>query len=262
VIEATKAFVLRACRVPARPHLPAGDPRSARVFRAGLNFWRLRLARWGLSQVLTLAGVLFMIALLHAGPRAFEWNQPLSRVLETIDFVRWMTLLRVIEILSVATWLLQMPLTLAVARLDYEMRWYVVTDRAARLREGVLKVKEMTFTLANVQDIRLRQNPLQRLLGLADVELRTAGGSEAPAEHTGQVENLHLARFGSVDADTAEVIRDLVRERIRLARAGAGLGDPEDRAEPIADAGAALRAACEEAVRESAALRAAAERIP
>ena len=76
---------------------------------------------------------------------------------------------------------MQLPITFAILRLDYELRWYIVTDRAARLREGIVTLKEMTFTLANVQDIRLRQGPLQRLLGLADVELRTAGGSEAPA---------------------------------------------------------------------------------
>jgi uncharacterized membrane protein YdbT with pleckstrin-like domain len=157
-------------------------------------------------------------------------------------------------------WLLQLPVTFAIVRLDYELRWYIVTDRAARLREGIVTLKEMTFTLANVQDIRLRQGPLQRLLGLADVELRTAGGSEPSpggGAHGGHAsENLHLARFRGVE--NAEAIRDLVLDRMKKAR-GAGLGDPDDgplRAEaPVARAlEAAARALAEESARLRAAL--------
>src|SRR5206468_10597181 len=81
-------------------------------------------------------------------------------------------------------------------------------------------------------DIWIRQGPLQRLLGLADVELRTAGGSETPSEkagHGSSARNLHLARFRGVD--NAGAIRDLVSERMKKAR-GAGLGDPEDALPP------------------------------
>ena len=113
----------------------------------------------------------------------------------------------------------------------------MVTDRAARLREGIVTLTEMTFTLVNVQDIRIRQGPLQRALGLADVELRTAGGSEAPAggpgHGAGHGRNLHLARFRGVD--NAEQIRDLVLERMRRVR-DAGLGDPDDTAAPATGA--------------------------
>ena len=154
---------------------------------------------------------------------------------------------------------MQLPITFAILRLDYELRWYIVTDRAARLREGIVTLKEMTFTLANVQDIRLRQGPLQRLLGLADVELRTAGGSEAPAgggAHGGHAaENLHLARFRGVE--NAEAIRDLVIDRMKKAR-GAGLGDPDDA--PAAEetpVALDLEAAARELAAESARLRAA-----
>jgi uncharacterized membrane protein YdbT with pleckstrin-like domain len=157
----------------------------------------------------------------------------------------------------------QLPITFALLRLDYEMRWYIVTDRAARLREGIVTLREMTFTLANVQDIRIRQGPLQRALGLSDVELRTAGGRDAPAEHGGQGDaasrNLHLARFRGVDQ--AQAIRDLVVDRMKKAR-DAGLGDPDDapraEARPEADA---LPQAARELAAESARLRAAVARL-
>lgn len=250
--------LLHVLRVPARPHLPAGDPRSARVFRAAPNFWRLRLARWGVQQAATLAGFLIFAAAVTAAPETVEVGQRgRTRRLPVARALGWA---RGIEAFAVAAWIVQLPITLAVLRLDYDLRWYVVTDRAARLREGVLRVTEMTFTLVNVQDIRIRQGPLQRLLGLADVELRTAGGGEAapgPGGHgQGHGRNLHLARFRGVE--NAEAIRDLVRERMRHSR-DSGLGDPDD-APPDGEP-ASLDAAVGELLRESAALRQAAARL-
>jgi uncharacterized membrane protein YdbT with pleckstrin-like domain len=167
-----------------------------------------------------------------------------------------------LETLAVGLWLVQLPITLAIRRLDYELRWYIVTDRAARLREGILNLKEMTFTLANVQDIRIRQGPLQRLLGLADLELRTAGGSEAPpggGAHGARGENLHLARFRGVDR--AEEIRDLVADRMKKAR-GAGLGDPDDAIHPEpSPAPIGLQEAARELAEESTRLRAVVSRL-
>lgn len=262
MIGRLRASVLSLMRVPAEPHLPAGDPGSARVFRAGLNYWRLRFLWWLVRQAFTFAVFILMLTALHNVPDTFhiKRNKGDNRPPVVVPIGVAVVGARVLELASWALWLLQMPLTFALARLDYEMRWYIVTDRAARLREGILKVNEMTLTLANVQDIRIIQGPLQRLLGLADVELRTAGGSEvAPNPHTGQGmgTNLHLARFRGVD--NAAEIRDLVRERMKHAR-GAGLGDPDDgvHEDGAHDATEALARAIQALTRESAALRQAA----
>jgi hypothetical protein len=254
-----KALTLSLMRVPAEPHLPAGDPGSARVFRAGLNYWRLRWLWWIVHQAFTFAVFILMLALLHNVPDTLHVTQGKGASGRTVavPIAGAVVAARVVETVSWVLWLVQMPLTLALARLDYEMRWYIVTDRAARLRDGILKVNEMTLTLANVQDIRINQGPLQRLLGLADVELRTAGGSEtSPNPHTGQGmgPNLHLARFRGVD--NAPEIRDLVRERMKHAR-GAGLGDPDDGVQEkgAPDTTEALALAIHAITREAAALR-------
>ena len=42
---------------------------------------------------------------------------------------------------------------LALVRLDFEKRWYLVTDRSLRVREGVVNVREMTIMFANIQNI-------------------------------------------------------------------------------------------------------------
>jgi membrane protein YdbS with pleckstrin-like domain len=248
VTEALARPLLAFLKVPPEPRLPAGEPGSARVFRAGANYWALRLIGWSIKQAATLVVFIWFAAGMTVVP---------------VD-AKYMYAIRFLEGLALAAWLVQLPLTYLLLRLDYELRWYIVTDRAARLREGILSLREMTFTLANVQDIRIRQGPLQRLLGLADVELRTAGGSEgsaADAEGGGHMgHNLHLARFRGVD--NAEAIRDLVMERMKKA-AGAGLGDPDDvRTEaPAGQAAPDIEAALRGLLDESARLRAAVTRL-
>jgi hypothetical protein len=246
-------WLLRFLHVPEAPHLPAGEPGSARVFRAAPNYWRLKLAQWTARQAFTVFGFLFLMGFLEIAPASFEIKDK-GRVTR-LPTAPILAVTRAIETFAIAVWLVQLPITFAIIRLDYQLRWYVVTDRAARLREGVLSLTEMTFTLVNVQDIRIAQGPLQRLLGLADVELRTAGGSDTASHHGGHASstsrNLHLARFRGVD--NAEAIRDLVLERMKRAR-DAGLGDPDDHA-PEHDGPSALELATRELLAESAALR-------
>lgn len=247
--DALRSLLLDVLKVPAEPRLPGGDPESARVFRAGASYWRLRLAGWVVQQ-LVLAGML--AALFGLG--AFAASGGRSRRAAPDASL----LFYVVPAVAGGLWLVQLAFSYTVLRLDYDLRWYIVTDRAVRVREGILRLKEMTFSLANVQDVRLAQGPLQRLFGLADVELRTAGGSEVPAPggHGGPgTENLHLARFRSVD--DAEAVRDLLATRMKAAR-GAGLGDPDDVRPHVALAKAPpddLTAAAQELAAESARLR-------
>ena len=259
VIEGLSSRLLRALRVPPRPHLPAGDPGSARVFRAAPNFWMLRLLGWGARQAATFAGLVFMVVMLHMAPG--EVTIPRRPGRPPVALAAPLAIVRSLEALAWGLWLVQLPVTFAILRLDYELRWYIVTDRAARVREGILKLREMTFTLANVQDIRILQGPLQRLFGLADVEVRTAGGGDpaaAAAHGAPRGENLHLARFRGVD--NAAEIRDLVADRMKKAR-GAGLGDPDEAPMPAEHRPGGLAAAARELAEESARLRAAVARL-
>lgn len=246
--------LLRALRVPPEPHLPAGEPGSARVFRAAPNYWRLKLLQWGAKQAFTLAGFIFLFGFAQAIPDEIVLGEKGQK--RRIPTSPALSVVRGLEVFAVALWLAQLPVTYAIIRLDYRLRWYVVTDRAARLREGVLTLTEMTFTLVNVQDIRIRQGPLQRLLGLADVELRTAGGSDGAPPGAGHgsapSRNLHLARFRGVD--NAEAIRDLVLERMKRAR-DAGLGDPDDEVDVAETGPSAVERAARDLLAESAALR-------
>ena len=138
------------------------------------------------------------------------------------------------------------PITYFLQRLNYEIRWYIVTDRSLRIRSGVVWLREMTMTFANIQGIRVNSNPIERLLGLANVEVQSAGGGGS--HHAdGTPASGHIAKFEGVD--NAAVIRDLIVERLRVYR-DSGLGEKTvETWEPLA------LSAAREVLQETRALR-------
>jgi len=207
-----KALLCRLFKVPPQPDPPPGDASSPRVFRAGRNYFLYKVVTWVFRQGMSLAGILGGIVVI----RRISLDPTLQRVFLAI------------EAIVVASFVIQLVLSYFLMRLDFEMRWYIVTDRSLRIREGILNLREKTITFANIQNITVRQGPIQRLLGLSDLEVSTAGGggsrSEPHPKH-GPREDLHTGYFRGVN--NAEEIRQTIREGVRLSK-GAGLGDRED----------------------------------
>lgn len=175
------------------------------------------------------------------------------------DWPWWLfPLLTILEWAGVLLYLIQIPITYAMARLDYELRWYIVTDRSLRIRAGLASVLETTMSFANVQQVVVSQGPLQRLLGISDLRVQSAGGGGDQHEKGGG-DSLHTGVFHGVD--NANQIRDLILERLRAFRE-AGLGDPEDvqisrhaLAGPRQAASNVTLAAAQELLQEARALR-------
>lgn len=70
---------------------------------------------------------------------------------------------------------------LALLRLPFSI-WHIVkirteintlTNQRLRLKSGILSVESSDIELYRVKDILLRQNPIQRMLGLGDVRIMT-----------------------------------------------------------------------------------------
>ncbi len=175
-------------------------------------------------------------------------------------------LLWALRILGLLAYFAQLPVTYLIARLDYELRWYMVTDRSLRIRHGVWKVAESTMSFANIQQVVVSQGPVQRLLGLADVKVQSAGGSSGDDHKSGD-DDMHMGLFHSVT--NAPQIRDLILDRLRRFRES-GLGDPEEVGRrvssppergtesapyPLATTSPELLAAARELVAEARALR-------
>lgn len=214
-----RRIILDFLRVPHEPSAPQGDD-DVRVFRAAPAYMLYRLAGWAVKNVV--AGIGLYIGLRFAAGFV-------DIIQETNEIPRraasWViTLTRVVEFGAVISYVAQAVLGLVLLRLDFENRWYIVSNRSLRIREGLVRLREQTMTFANVQHVGIRQGPLQRILGIADLEVRTAGGGEShagPKEQSGT----HVAYFRGID--NAELVRDVIRERLRLHK-DAGLGDPDD----------------------------------
>jgi len=281
--ELIRRCALAILKAPGEPHPPMGNPASLKVFNAGRNYYRLRIFRWALVQILALIGILFWTAFLidvEAAARtqaAERTKQPAATEQATTEparaptdskkrFESWQKRLQQnlraaarnnkgkrykwwagfkqtfveialllpsgafalivgLKLISFLLYLVQLPFTYAVRRLDYEMRWYMVTDRSLRLRHGVWKISEATMSFANIQQVAVSQGPLQRLLGLADVKVKSAGGGGGGHYDHGDVE-MHTGLFHCVT--NAAEIRDLILDRLRQFRE-AGLGDPDEK---------------------------------
>ena len=59
-----RRWALAFLKAPPEPHLPMGDPASLRVFSAGRNYFRLRMARWLVAEIVALGALIFWTAFL------------------------------------------------------------------------------------------------------------------------------------------------------------------------------------------------------
>ncbi len=203
--ELLKRLVCRWLKVEEKqPAPPAGSHDAFQVFRAcpaylayTLFFWKLYVA------VLILVLVAITVGLFIASG--------------------WLALLAV-PLVAVAAF--KATVFYTTTRLNYDMRWYVITDRSLLIREGVWVTREITLTFANAQNVRVTQGPLQRLFGFSNVEVDTAGGGSS-GSHGDQGAQPHRAVLRGLD--NPNHVRSLVLEQLRRHRT-AGLGDPDDRA--------------------------------
>jgi uncharacterized membrane protein YdbT with pleckstrin-like domain len=237
--------LLRWLRVPHEPDAPPGDA-DVRIFRAAPSYFRYRLIIWALRQ---LGGIAAIVAVIVFAPVWIPDFGPNRVRIGPVAITRAMavTLFDIIELAGLGIYVVQAIGSGLILRLDYEQRWYLLSNRSLRIREGLVRLQERTMTFANIQHVGIRQNPIQRWLGIADVEVRTAGGGAADKdEHSGGAD-LHIAYLrGVVDAPA---MRDMIRERLKH-HTDAGLGDPDDAATErhlpaagtaLADAAKALR---------------------
>jgi membrane protein YdbS with pleckstrin-like domain len=127
--------------------------------------------------------------------------------------------------------------------LRYDTTWYVMSGRSIRIRRGIWIIRETTITFENIQNVELKQGPLQRYFGISNLIVQTAGGSGAQ-QQPGQT-NPHIGLIEGI-AD-AKRIRDVIMSRVRRSRR-AGLGD-EHRDEALAVRGVGWSPAHVEALR-------------
>ena len=181
----------------------------------------------------------------HTGENMCSFR-PAPGFLRYLKFKFWVVL-TLIDVAIIVPWiaftivmpmvgLLISPLVLAIAflpdiiaymaiHLRYDTTWYVMTERSMRIRRGIWVINEITITFENIQNVTIRQGPLQRFFGISDIRVHTAGGGSGPHgpdgpqtgfSHQGLLEGLANAR----------AIRDLILIRLQQSKS-VGLGDEE-----------------------------------
>jgi membrane protein YdbS with pleckstrin-like domain len=235
-----RQFAERLLRIPPDPEPPPGDETRTRLFRAAPAYYKYLLLLWALKSLLAL----FIVSAAMIGPAvgafvAAKRGHPSG------------LLLLVIPGLVFAVLIALRLFALALVRLDFEKRWYVVTNRSLRVREGVVIVREMTVTFANIQNIAISQGPIQRALGLADLRVDTAGGGAVNTQKN-QGQNLHTAWFRGVN--NAAEVRQVIQDRLRQFK-DTGLGDHDDRPAAAPSSATAVLAALRDLDHEARALR-------
>lgn len=108
--------------------------------------------------------------------------------------------------------------------LRFDTTWYVFNERSMRLRRGIWTIRESTITFENVQNVKISQGPIQRLFGIFDLVVETAGGGQSletahhqVAEHVGLIEGVQDAKR----------IQQMILSKLRQSKS-AGLGDEGD----------------------------------
>lgn len=239
IYEALKGPLLDLLKAPTDPPPPPiGSPDSVEVFRASPRFlWMRLLVHFGSVTPALVLELLLMFA------------ERLAALDPSVTLASSIALALTLVVVLVRYFLI---------RLDYDMRYYVVTDRSLRIRQGALTIQESTFTFANVQNLSIHQGPLERLFGIANLYVETAGGTAGGGASDGQGASYHHGVLAGIH--NAQALRDRILVLLRTYR-DAGLGDHEDRGEPkfhanrpdaaldrlreIADAVRALKAALE-----------------
>jgi membrane protein YdbS with pleckstrin-like domain len=123
--------------------------------------------------------------------------------------------------------------------LRYDTTWYVLTDRSLRIRRGIMTIHETTISFENVQNVEVRQGPLQRYFDIADVIVQTAGGGVA-SHGKGQTSSLGAHTGILQGLDDAEAVRNQILASVERTRT-AGLGDEHPKhVRPATAAGPAL----------------------
>ena len=228
-------------RVRERPDPPPAAGGTLDVFRASRRYLTLRRVEWCLAQGGALLSILFWLGVSSGVDLPFSLPfvqlDEFTDWLDSIDIrtpvarMNGTDIMFLLESVAISGYVLQLVGTGLLLTLNWEMRWYMVSDESLRIREGLVRVREQTMTVANIQNMRVRQGPLQRLFGLSELEVHTAGGGgSASDDGKDGARNLHVGHFRGLD--DAWALRDRLRDALARHRAS-GLGDPdEDSAAP------------------------------
>ncbi|MBL8046461.1 MAG: PH domain-containing protein [Anaerolineales bacterium] len=217
--------LLKKLHISLEPPAPIANAPVRRVLQPGHRAHQLHLLRWAAAQLSALVGVLIILL-------AIDFTQWLPDYLDFLDVFarfgdyttylpsrwRWVGI-----VLALGGFLVQLPLSFLSLWAERRTTWYVVSDQGVQLRYGLWTVNETSLRFANIQQVTLRQGPVQRVLGLADVVLQTAGGrpkddddDDEKRKRQGQLKDLEYAQAQNLLSEIRNQLPAASAEAARL----------------------------------------------
>lgn len=196
------AFVTQGLRVPEEPpQMPSAHDRDVKSFRPAEGFLRyLKLFFWIGLIAIDLALVVGWILIC-------VWNVVVGLLITPLA-------LAIIVLPDIVAYI--------AIHLRYDTTWYVLSDRSMRIRRGIWIIHETTITYDNIQNVSIRQGPVQRFFEISDVLVETAGGGAAVKQGDGSTVAGHHGLLEGI-SNAAEV-RNLILAKWKDSKS-AGLGD-------------------------------------
>lgn len=203
--ESLKEPLLHLLKVPTEPpEPPLGSAGSVQIHKPSPKYLTLQLAIHFASMAAALSFEILGWAL-----------APTPAATRVMAFLSGLIIVATLAVAVVRYFLV---------RLDYDLRFYILTDRSLRIRRGALSMEESTFTFANVQNLSLQQGPLERLLGIAHLHIETAGGGSSSAKRDSGDNMSHKGRLEGIELARAIELRDHML-RLVTGYADSGLGE-------------------------------------
>jgi len=196
------AILVSWFRVPKEPpHLPGAFGESTSAVKPDLGLIRYQkfwfwLLFWPMDLVLLIA----WIAIYQA-----------SHFWAAITFVPFLALAVLPDVVAYVA-----------IHLRYDTTWYVFSPRALRIRRGIWAMHETTITYENIQNVDVRQGPIQRYFGISTLQVRTAGGGSGGDPSHGGGSSAHIGIMEGI-ADP-QGLRDMIMAKAAASRS-AGIGD-------------------------------------
>lgn len=213
------AFLTERLDVPQQPPVIQGaDDQQVHCYRPAEGFLGyLKLFFW--------IGCIAIDIGLFVAWCVITYNWPIIGVILAIPFLFLMIVPDVIAYIAI--------------HLRYDTTWYVLSERSMRIRRGIMIIHETTITYDNIQNVSVRQGPVQRAFGISDVVVETAGGGGSVSSESAS----SLGHSGLLEGiSNADELRSLLETKWRQSKT-TGLGDdlPEARSRSTAGKGFSLQ---------------------
>lgn len=159
-----------------------------------------------LSNLLASVFLMFVLFLLFLTTISYRTD-----VLDFVnDHIGW------IIIFFIAGFLLLVILSYVIAYLTYKFYKYELTDECFKKEQGIIWKKYVYIPYEKIQNVDINRGPLDRILGLSNISIQTAGYSGV---NSGGASSLSEGYLPGVSKDEGEFLRDELIKRSQIRRA-------------------------------------------